>query len=129
MAKVTLSLLVVQTHQLERVRSFYQALGVEMHEEKHGKGPRHYAGFVGNVVFEIYPLPEDGADSDPRCRLGFAVEHMHTLFTQLKESGTPVISEPSLTPWGLRAIVRDPDGRAVELYQQPTADHSTASSK
>jgi hypothetical protein len=36
----------------------------------------------------------------------------------LQTIGAPVVSEPQATKWGFRAVVRDPDGRAVELYQR-----------
>jgi hypothetical protein len=34
----------------------------------------------------------------------------------LPGQGIQVVTEPRMTPWGYRAVVRDPDGRAVELY-------------
>jgi hypothetical protein len=36
----------------------------------------------------------------------------------LKAVGTLLSTEPQATQWGVRAVVRDPDGRAVELYQR-----------
>jgi hypothetical protein len=53
MAGPTLKLLVLKTRQLDRLRAFYQALGSKLAEEKHGSGPPHYAGQVGDAVLEI----------------------------------------------------------------------------
>jgi len=35
----------------------------------------------------------------------------------LEAAGGAVVPRPRRTEWGVRAVVRDPDGRAVELCQ------------
>ena len=70
MADVSLTLLVLKTRQVEQLRAFYQALGVDLVEEQHGKGPVHFAGRAGAVVIEVYPLPDDGSPVDSSTRLG-----------------------------------------------------------
>jgi hypothetical protein len=63
----SLKLLVLKTPQVDRLRAFYLALGIELAEEQHGTGPVRYAGQTGNAVLEIYPLPgEGGAWTRPR---------------------------------------------------------------
>jgi len=103
---------------LNSLRTFYAALGIEFTEEQHGDGPVHYAGRLGDVVFEIYPLSEDGPVADATTRLGFSVENMTKVVAALQTLGVAVVSPPQSTEWGCRAVVRDPDGRAVELYQR-----------
>jgi hypothetical protein len=39
MANVSLRLLVLKTRQVDRLRAFYQALGLELAEERHGSEP------------------------------------------------------------------------------------------
>ncbi len=117
MGNVVLNLVVLKTPQVDRLRAFYQALGVSLAEEQHGSGPVHYVGQVGETVLEIYPLPDEGGMADTTTRLGFTVEQLAEVIQALREAGTVVTSEPRQTAWGLRAVVRDPDGRAVELYQ------------
>jgi lactoylglutathione lyase len=112
-----LSLLVLKTHQLEALRRFYGTLGIEFVEERHGQGPLHFAGCAGDTVLEIYPLP-DNTPADTSTRLGFAVPDLAVIVGTLTALGTPVIAEPGMSAWGLRAVVRDPDGRAVELTQK-----------
>jgi hypothetical protein len=68
-------------------------------------------------VLEIYPLPDEGGAADATTRLGFGVERLADVVQALCQPGTVIASEPRQTVWGLRAVVRDPDGRAVELYQ------------
>ncbi len=118
MADVVLSLLVLKTRQVDALRKMYGALGIELAEEKHGQGPVHYAGRVGDLVFEIYPLPEDDTTVDATTRLGFVVTALTKVVKTLEKLGAPIITKPSATERGLRAIVRDPDGRAVELHER-----------
>lgn len=117
MAGVSLMLLVLKTRQVDRLRAFYQALGIELVEEQHADGPVHYAGKIGDAVLEIYPLPDEGGAADATTRLGFAVDRLAEVVQTLHAVGAVITAEPRQTAWGLRAVVRDPDGRAVELYQ------------
>ena len=118
MGSVTLSLVVLKTRQVDSLRRFYGSLGIELAEEQHGKGPVHYAGRVGDVVLEVYPLPEGDAPGDATTRLGFAVATVAEVVQALQALGAPVVTEPQATKWGFRAVVRDPDGRAVELISE-----------
>ena len=114
---VALRLHALKTHQVEAVRAFCAALGVHFAEERHGQGPVHHAGCAGGVVLEIYPLPDGGA-ADHSTRLGFVVSDLRRVLDAVQAGGAALVSAPQQTPWGHRAVVRDPDGRAVELYQQ-----------
>lgn len=118
MANVSLSLLVLKTRQVERLRQFYHALGIDFNEEQHGKGPVHFAGRVDGLVLEIYPLADDGFVADPSTRLGFAAENLAAAIDRLKKVGFELVTSPRQTAWGLQAVVRDPDGRAVELTER-----------
>lgn len=115
MAHVSLTLLVLKTRQVGQHRLFFQTLGIDFAEEQHGKGPVHYSGRVDGVVMEIYPLPDDGSPVDSSTRLGFAVKDLVQVVEALQEIGTTIVTPPRETAWGLQAVVRDPDGRAVEL--------------
>jgi predicted enzyme related to lactoylglutathione lyase len=118
MAAVKLNLIVLKTRQVEQVRTFYQVLGLDLTEEQHGKGPIHFAGRIGDVVIEIYPLPNDASLVDSSTRLGFDVENVAQVIMALDSIGTCIVSLPKDTPWGFQAIVKDPDGRSVELTQR-----------
>ena len=117
MADVSLSLLVLKTFRLDELRAFYHTLGIEFTEEQHGKGPRHLAGMVGDLVLEFYPVASDGP-IDSTTRLGFAVEKLDEVFAAFQAFGSPVVTPPQKSEWGYRAVVRDPDGRAVEISQR-----------
>ena len=113
---VSLRLLGLMTLHLHRARLFYEAVGIRLVEERHGGGPVHYSGQVGVTTIEVYPWPEDGPILDTSVRLGFEVDDLGRVLGSLKRVGAPVVTEPRMTPWGYRAVVKDPDGRAVEVY-------------
>jgi hypothetical protein len=73
MAAARLNLLVLKTTGPGRLRAFYAALGISFAEERHGEGPVHYAGRVGDLVLELYPLPAGAGAADATTCLGFAV--------------------------------------------------------
>ncbi len=114
---VTFKLLVMKTRQIENLRAFYQMVGLDLVEERHGNGPLHCAAEVESTVFELYPAM-DGDSVDSSLRLGFGVSQLVETVELLRSNGAPIASEPKSTAWGMRAVVRDPDGRAVELFQQ-----------
>jgi lactoylglutathione lyase len=118
MASVTLSLVVLKTRQVDAMRRFYASLGIELVQEQHGKGPVHFAGKVGNVMLEVYPLAEEGATAEATTRFGFTIQSVNMVVEELRGLSAPIDTEPQATKSGVRAVVRDPDGRAVELYQR-----------
>jgi len=118
MGKVTLSLIVLKTRQLDTLRKFYTSLGINLIEEKHGKGPVHYAGRIDDTVMEVYSLSEKDTQPDATTRLGFTVEKLEEVMEALKLLGTCIVTEPQVTEWGYRAVVKDPDGRVIEIYQR-----------
>jgi lactoylglutathione lyase len=111
----SLSLVVIRSADLERSRRFYDALGLPLSLEKHGSGPEHLAAELDGVVFEIYPLndsPTTGA------RIGFRVTSIEAAISAAKQFGAAVASPPKQGPWGMRAVVVDPDGHRVELTER-----------
>lgn len=118
MADVSLTLLVLKTRQVEQLRLFYQTLGIALVEERHGTGPVHFAGRAGDVVIELYPMPDDSTPVDPSTRLGFVVDDVAAVIKALEGIGTKIVTPPKETAWGLQGVVKDPDGRSVELTQR-----------
>ncbi len=121
MSDVSLSLLVLKTHQADGLRCFYGTLGIEFEQEQHEKGPVHFAGRIGHTVMEIYPL-RIGEKADATTRLGFVVRDLNETLELLRKRQPSPIAELRKTEWGIRAVVRDPDGRTVELYDAPKPD-------
>jgi lactoylglutathione lyase len=114
---VKLTLLVLRTPKLEDLRRFYSALGARFESERHGNGPDHYAATLADdIILELYPSL-DGSPPDAGLRLGLSVEDIEETLRSLGQTATP-----RQTKWGLRALVRDPDGRTVELLQCGTTE-------
>jgi lactoylglutathione lyase len=110
---VKLNLLVLRTPRLDDLKRFYSALGALFESERHGNGPEHYAAILeDDLVLELYPTL-NGVQPDPGQRLGLRVDDIGETLRLLGQAATP-----RQTQWGMRALVRDPDGRAVELLQR-----------
>jgi len=118
MSNPALSLMVLRTSQMEASLAFYRALGFSFVEEQHGSGSVHYSTQLGASVLEIFP----GEPAAPLNRkaggatmLGFSVGSVDEAVSAIKDLGAQVVTAPSDSPWGRRAVIVDPDGRAIEL--------------
>jgi lactoylglutathione lyase len=117
MADVSLNLIVLRSANIDAALKFYQTLGLTFVQEQHGTGPIHYACEMGKMVLEIYPA-EAGTAPDRKSggatMLGFSVASIDEILAQLS---TTIITPPKDSAWGRRAVVLDPDGRAVDLSE------------
>lgn len=109
-----LNLLVLRAREPKLLVAFYEGLGLRFDEEQHGSGPAHHAARQGSGAFEIYPCSADDR-STVATRIGFAVEDVDLACKRALESYGTVVQEPRDSPWGRRAIVKDPEGHTVEL--------------
>lgn len=112
-----LNLLVVRSPQHGVLRRFYEALGVRFVDEQHGRGPAHASATLpSGLVFELYPSNAGGgpgAGTALDVRLGFAVDDVDTVVDAALAAGGTVRSRGEG-----RALLVDPDGRAVEVTAQ-----------
>ena len=120
----TLNLLVLRAADVQASLRFYQALGLSFVQEQHGTGPVHFSCELGAMVIEIYPARARGGGAGAPDRrdagatiVGFRVESLAAVIDALAREGAVVLTAPQDTPWGKRAVVSDPDGRAVELNE------------
>jgi len=115
MSLISINLVVIYSADIDAAHRFYSALGLVLNREKHGTGPEHYAAEVGQTVFEIYPVsspcPPDAV------RLGFRVVSVDETLSKLRQMNVEIISAPQESVWGRRAVVKDPDGRRVEISE------------
>lgn len=102
--------------------SFYRSIGLPLEEENHGDGVVHYACELEKIHIAIYPS-EQGVASNRGCggasQIGFQVDNLNRIYEMVIRTGARSIVAPQERPWGMRAIVEDPDGRPVELNQAP----------
>ena len=100
--------------------AFYRALGLQFVEERHGTGPVHYSTRVGSTVLEIYPgenaTPLDRISSGATM-LGFGVTSLDSAVAAVQTLGSQIVTSPRDSTWGRRAVVLDPDGRAIEISE------------
>lgn len=114
--------LILFSNQLPEVVRFYRAIGLELEPERHEEGPIHYVSELGPTHFAVFEGPPGEA---PEFRTGgstfpgFAVDSLEEALSGAKSFGARVVQEPTEYPWGRRALVVDPDGRVIELFQRP----------
>ena len=113
---LALNLVVIQSRNILAAKQFYECLGLSLKLERHGRGPEHYAAEVGASVFEIYP--SRGEDAAGNVRIGFLVPSLESALGSLSQQSAQVLKEPHDSPWGRRAVVKDPDGNRVELTER-----------
>ena len=110
---IGLNLLVLRCRDLERARTFYEVFGFRFSRHAHGSGPAHYAHEDERGVFELYPTTGPAPEGD-HTGLGFAVADLAGVHAQLAALGfAPAVAKDNL--WGRTFVVRDPDGRRVEV--------------
>ncbi|MDA7907947.1 VOC family protein [Akkermansiaceae bacterium] len=107
-----MNLVVIRSQDVEASKSFYEKIGLTFERHMHGKGAEHYASESSAFVFEIYP---DSGTPSSGARVGFSVSDVDSTIEALRETGIEIVAEPKDSPWGRRAVVRDPDGHSVEL--------------
>lgn len=117
--------IVIFSDRLEETVSFYRALGVPLADEDHGDGLVHAAGEIGGVHVAVFGAEGAGASPGWRARgstfVGFWVPSLEKILATLPalaSLGVRVLVAHQEMEWGCRAVVTDPDGRAVELNQQ-----------
>lgn len=115
MAFPLLKLLALRTPRLQEMKSFYEALGVRFVEEQHGRGPKHLSGSIGAAILQLHPLPKGAPEPDKSVRLGFVVPDLGAIVSQLGSTGLRIGPSERNAP---AVVIKDPDGRVVELTQQ-----------
>ncbi|ACU63691.1 VOC family protein [Chitinophaga pinensis] len=115
---IQLNLVVIKTSRQEEQVRFYSTIGITFESHRHGNGPYHYAATLDGLTFEIYPLPKGTTEPDTTTRLGFTVENLNNTLQRLEELGVETVQAPASTEWGYAAVVKDPDGRRIELVEQ-----------
>lgn len=116
-----LGALVLFSASIERAVAFYRAIGVQLETEQHDEGPPHYACELGNAHFALFPAPMGAAPvyGAGGCTFpGFVVESVAESVNAVRALGAAVRQEAEQYPWGLRAVIEDPDGRPVEVYER-----------
>ncbi|PQO38535.1 VOC family protein [Blastopirellula marina] len=110
------NLVILRSLDLDQLCRSYQMFGLAWVRERHGKGPEHFSTTIDDFVLELYPA-RSAEHVDATTGLGFRLNDIAAVVEQLRLAGTRIVREPESMPWGLQAIVQDPDGRSVILTQ------------
>ncbi len=110
-----LTLIVLSCRDITASKWFYESLGLVFQEEKHGKGPRHFSAIASGVVLKLFPISSQERLMDGPRRLGFSVHDLPGVTLTLIAIGTKQIPTESVDA----ACFQDPDGRIVEVTQEP----------
>jgi predicted enzyme related to lactoylglutathione lyase len=111
----------VFVNNLERAVEFYRdALGLPLlHQGSFG------AEFLeGEVRLSVHPAvhPDSKAMVGRHTGLTFKVDGLLHLCGDLHAKGVGFLAEPTQQAWGIMAMVKDPDGNVLALWEAPQAD-------
>jgi len=109
-----LNLVVLRSLDIDRAAKFYRQLGLSLTRHSHGSGLEHFASESHGSVFELYPETEKSRPT-LGTRIGFIVDSVDHLVPLLEKIGAEILTRPSDSEWGRRAVVKDLDGHIVEL--------------
>lgn len=116
--RTTLSLIVIRVADLAASVRFYALLGLHFAQEQHGAGPIHFSATIGETLIELYPA---SPNKTTQClRLGFMIPELNDTIQHLVSIGAKLISPPTHSPWGYRAVICDLDGHTLELTELKT---------
>lgn len=113
-----INLIVIRTDKPKELSAFYEQFGMKFEYHQHGKGTWHYSTELEGIIFEIYPLMKNQNAPDKFLRLGFTIENLDELIINLKKNNVEIFREPKESEWGYFAIVKDLDGRKIELKEK-----------
>lgn len=84
-----LSLFIIYTKQLLPMYDFYESLGLNFTQEKHGDGPEHFScSITDGLVLEIYPIKNDATEHATKpYRFEFFCETIDELVKNLIKKG------------------------------------------
>lgn len=120
-----LGALVFFTSRLDACVEFYRLVGIPLVEEQHAEdGMVHFACELEGVHIAFFNALDEGNAPALRtagcCFPGLAVASVSDIVRRVRAAGGTILQPPSDYPWGVRAVLSDPDGRPLEVFE-PTA--------
>jgi lactoylglutathione lyase len=104
------------TEKMDLVTAFYEAAGVQLEKEQHGAGPQHFS-FKTDICIELYP-PRVPADASFVLRIDVKdLDETMAKIQSLFSYSDLIVQDTQSLSSGKKSILRDPDGRIVELFQ------------
>jgi 2-polyprenyl-6-methoxyphenol hydroxylase-like FAD-dependent oxidoreductase len=121
---VSINFIIIRTPEaeLQKVLSFYTALGFSFETEQHDQGPVHYAAESNGVALEVYTTKKShGSPSEApsTLQLGVAVDSITDTSKVLKEHGFHGITQKN--PDASFGTIKDPLGNTVIISGRASA--------
>ena len=113
-----LSLIAIRSDKPKELSELYELFGLNCEYHRHGKRTLHYSTEIGGIVFEIYPLTKNQENRDKTLRLGFTIDNLDATIEILKTRNVKIVREPKESELGYVSIVKDLDGRRIELKEK-----------
>lgn len=114
-----LTSIIINTGRTEAMLGFYGRLGLSFTRKQVSKGGECHKAFLGPVELTLYGVKETAGSKVPDMQFTFLIPELEAAVTDLvKLEGVQCLMDPTLLPDGHKAILLDPDGRAVELIER-----------
>lgn len=112
-----ISSLVLYAIDVTATAEFYRQVGVEFHPA----GPGRVVADIGGCRFAI--LPSSSGDTARQggagtVMPGIDVSSVDTVIGRVIAGGGSILRAAETLEWGRRAVLSDPDGRAVEIVER-----------
>lgn len=113
-----LTSIIINTAHPEEMLQFYGRLGLEFECRQISKGGQCHRAFLGPVELTLYESKTPPTAHRPDLQLTFRIKSLEQACADLaKIKGVECLMDPTLLPDGNKAILLDPDGRAIELIE------------
>lgn len=113
-----LTSIIINTGHPEAMLQFYTRLGLEFECKQISKGGQCHKAFIGPVELTLYTVKETAGRKSPDLQLTLRIANLDATVEDLNRiDGVQCLMDPTLLPDGKKAILLDPDGRAIELVE------------
>lgn len=112
-----LTSIIINTPHAKEMLLFYGRLGLEFQSKQISKGGQCHKAFLGPVELTLYEAAP-GKRTAPDVQLTLRIQDLEKVVKDLCAiPGVQSLMDPTLLPDGNKAILLDPDGRAIELIE------------
>lgn len=113
---IKLSFHFFRTGNTEGLIKFYVLLGFTIKEKKPESTTIEYILNDDRIIAEVIPssLPEPGFE---KKRIVIRVQNIEEIISKLKTEGFDLFASPYRNKWENSALLKDPDGRTIEISE------------
>jgi lactoylglutathione lyase len=113
-----LTSITLNTALLDEMLQFYRLIGFNFVDTAVDKGGKVFRATMEGLEFTLLSIPLAEKKQSPGMQFSFAIENLEEVAKQLaKIPQAMLMMEPTEMPDGKKAILMDPEGRAIELSE------------